>query len=68
MGKQKCIECPYFRIVQDPIRAHGGGYWDLGRARCYKLELVVDFMTRGKLKKLECVETENAENESGNKA
>lgn len=57
----KCWDCPHFHIVQEPIRAGNGGYWDLGMARCEKLKLVVDFANHGKLKKLECVEKDKKE-------
>ena len=53
--KQKCWSCPHFKICWEPIKARGGGCWDLGQAKCEKLGLVVDFMNHGKLKKLECV-------------
>ena len=52
----KCLDCPHFHIVQEPIQASGGGYWDLGMARCDKLSLVVDFASHRKLKRLECEE------------
>ena len=52
----KCWDCQYFRIIQEPIKADGGGYWDLGAAVCDKLNLIVDFMNHRKLKKLECAE------------
>ena len=52
----KCMDCEHFKIQQEPIRACGGGYWDLGLAKCMKHNLVVDFQNHGKLKKLECVE------------
>lgn len=52
----KCMECPHFKINYEPIRADGGGYWDLGCATCEKHNLTVDFANHGKLKRLECVE------------
>lgn len=52
----KCCDCEHFKILQEPIRAGGGGYWDFGRAKCMKHNLVVDFPNHGKLRKLECVE------------
>ena len=51
-----CYECPYFKILQEPIRAGGGGYWDLGRAKCQKLNLVTEFTNHAKLKKMVCVD------------
>lgn len=59
----KCMDCPHFRIQQEPIRAIGGGYWDLGLAKCLKHDLIVDFSNHGKLKKLECVRPEDESNE-----
>ena len=52
----KCCDCPHFHIVAEPIRASGGGYWDLGMAECKKLDLCTNFLNHGKLKKLVCVE------------
>lgn len=52
----KCKKCPYFHIVQQPIRTGGGIPWDFGLAMCTKHDLVVDFADNRKLNKLECVE------------
>ena len=52
----KCYECPHFRIEYKPIRASDGGYWDFGRAKCMKHNLIVDFPDHRKLKNLKCVE------------
>ena len=52
----KCYDCPHFRIEYKPIRAGHGGYWDFGRAKCMKHNLIVDFPDHRKLKKLKCVE------------
>ena len=54
----KCIECPHFIIIYEPIKADNG-YWDLGRAICRKHDLVTDFSHHGKLKRLECVEVDD---------
>lgn len=51
----KCVECPYFKIAYEPIKADRG-YWDLGRAECKKHDLITDFASRNKLNRLECVD------------
>lgn len=51
----KCLDCPHFKIQYEPIRANGGGYWDLGKAECNKYDLIVEFLDHRKLKKLQCV-------------
>lgn len=54
-----CKDCFHFHIRQHPIKAgkeSKAGYWDLGLAECGKHNLVVDFLDRGKLNRLECVE------------
>lgn len=51
----KCVDCSYFLIAYEPIKADGG-YWDFGRAECKKYDLVTDFYSRSKLNKLECVD------------
>ena len=51
----KCLDCPHFKIQYEPIRANGGGCWNLGRAKCNKYDLIVDFPDHRKLKKLQCV-------------
>ena len=53
--EKKCMDCPHFRIVCEPIRAHPG-YWEFGEAECQKHKLFVEFHNRGKLKKLRCIE------------
>ena len=53
--EMKCWDCPHFKIQYEPIRANGGGCWDLGRAKCNKYDLIVDFPDHRKLKKLQCV-------------
>lgn len=52
----KCMDCPHFKVVSEPIKAGKGMYWDLGLAKCEKLDLVSNFMNHGQLKKLECAE------------
>ena len=51
----KCVDCPDFRIICEPVKADKG-YWDLGRAECKKHDLVTDFANRRKLNRLECVD------------
>lgn len=51
----KCKDCPHFRILYDPI-GKGMEIWDLGRAKCEKNDLYVDFSSKRKLNRLECVE------------
>ena len=51
---KKCIDCPHFKITQEPIKG-----WDWGRAVCKKYDLVTDFVTRRNLKALVCVEEDN---------
>lgn len=51
----KCTECPHFKILYDPI-GEGMEIWGLGRAKCEKNDLYVDFSSKRKLNKLECVE------------
>lgn len=53
----KCVDCPYFKIAYEPIKADKS-YWDLGRAVCEKHDCVTDFVNHGKLKRLKCVEEE----------
>lgn len=52
----KCVECPYFKIAYEPIKADEG-YWDFGRAECKKHDLVTDFYSHSKLHKLECMDS-----------
>lgn len=46
-----CKDCPHFKIDYEPIRG-----FEFGRASCSKHNLVVDFMSRRKLKRLTCIE------------
>ena len=48
-----CDKCEHFRILYEPIRTKGD-LWDLGRARCEKHNLIVDFANHGKFKRLKC--------------
>lgn len=58
----KCVDCEHFHITYLPIKADGGGYWDLGRAMYEKHPgMYVDFGTKSWLKKLVCVEEQNNE-------
>ena len=54
----KCVDCPDFRVRQQPLRTVGE-IWDFGLAECQKHNLVVDFASRKKLNRLECVEGDN---------
>ncbi len=54
--KKKCFDCPSFKILYEPIGKIRTGIWDFGKAKCVKHDLVVDFASHRKLKKLECVE------------
>jgi len=60
----KYIECQHFKVIDKPYRS-GGVMWDLGHARCEKLNLVVDFASNRYLKTLECVESEVKQNDPG---
>ena len=46
-----CIECEYFKILYPPM-----GHYDSGMAKCEKHDLIVDYISKQKLKKLTCVE------------
>lgn len=48
---KKCMECPYFHIAYPPVKGV-----DFGKAECRKHDLVTEWVTRHKLKKLVCVE------------
>ena len=57
----RCVDCEHFKIMCDPIRGNikgVPGFWDFGHAKCMKHNLVVDFASRKKLNKLQCVEEE----------
>lgn len=54
-----CKDCKYFKILYQPIKAFGLGYYDSGLAVCKKHNLEVDFLSKGKLNKLNCVEDES---------
>ena len=56
--KKMCWNCKHFKIQYEPIKSKGA-CWDLGRAKCMKYDLVVDFLNHGKLKRLECAECKN---------
>ena len=54
----KCKDCPHFKILYDPI-GKAMEIWDFGKAKCEKHDLYVDFASKRKLNKLECVEGED---------
>ena len=54
-----CWDCQYFKISYEPIKDKTG-IWDFGRAACSKHNLVVDFPSHRKLKKLVCIEDQVA--------
>ena len=51
----KCKDCPHFRILYDPI-GKGMEIWDFGKAKCEKYDAYVDFASKRKLNKMECIE------------
>ena len=55
----KCRDCEHFKVLYEPMRT-GMGYTELGQAHCDKHDMVVDFMSYGKLNKLECVEEQKS--------
>lgn len=58
-----CDKCKYFHILYEPLRS-GGTLWDLGRAKCEKNDLIVDFANHGRFKRLStCENFEVAESE-----
>ena len=60
----KCIECEHFHIASKPIKAHGGGYWDLGHAICDKHPgMIAEYGTKGWLNKLRCIDEQENTNE-----
>ena len=59
----KCIECPHFKILYEPIK-NGGDVWDLGKAKCNKYDLVTYFVSHRIFNKMMCaVESEQEESE-----
>ena len=50
-----CYDCPDFKIQYEPLKS-GRDVWDYGRAKCLKHDLIIDFASYRKLKKLECIE------------
>ena len=54
MVNKVCKDCPYFKIIINPVRADGE-LFELGQARCEKYNMLVDFADHRKLNKLECV-------------
>lgn len=57
MVNKVCKDCPYFKIITNPVRIDGE-LWELGQASCEKYDLIVDFADNRKLNKLECVKRE----------
>ena len=55
-----CKDCEYFCIDYEPQRI-GGECLDWGRASCKKYNLVTDFRTHSKFKKLSCIEEKEDE-------
>ena len=51
----KCWECEHFKINYEPLRS-GPDIYDLGRASCKKYDLIVDFASHRKLKRLVCAD------------
>ncbi len=64
MSKNKCYDCEHFKVLCEPVKVVGLGYKEAGTAICKKHDLVVDFITYGKLKKLTCVEDANNEKDT----
>ena len=53
-----CIECEHFKILYPPM-----GHYDSGMAKCEKHDLIVEYISKQKLKKLICVEEEEGSDE-----
>lgn len=49
--KGKCIDCKHFKILYPPM-----GKYDNGQAKCEKHNLIVDYFSKQKLKRLTCIE------------
>ena len=54
MMENKCRDCPYFKVLYEPIKS-GKDVWDLGKAKCTKYDLVTDFISHRKFGKLNCI-------------
>ena len=52
-----CRDCNYFKIIQEPLRVFDGIY-DAGVAECKLYNKQVDFLNKGKLKRLTCIKEE----------
>ena len=48
---KRCEECEYFKVLFPPM-----GHYDAGQAVCKKHDLIVDYLSKNKLRKLTCVE------------
>lgn len=51
----KCVECEYFKVMQEPVRCDGNVY-DAGLCKCEKHNLVCDFVSTQQKNNLVCVE------------
>lgn len=47
-----CDECSYFQIIYEPLRS-GGVFWDMGCAICKKHDMICDFASHRKFRKLD---------------
>ena len=54
-----CKGCEHFEIRMEPIKAHDGGYWDLGLAVCKKHDAYIRFGTMRQINKLTCLEEDH---------
>lgn len=57
----KCWECEHFKILYKPLGKISTGLWDMGKAKCMKHDLYVEFADHRKLMKLNCIEKEKPE-------
>lgn len=59
----RCVDCEHFHIRSNPIKAHNGGYWDLGRVECDKHPgWIAEYGTKGWLNKLNCIDEQENDN------
>lgn len=59
----RCIECPHFQIEYDPWKGI-----DFGKATCKKHDLVIDYISKRQLRRLECVEMKGIKDEIRNQS
>lgn len=52
---KKCKDCEYFHIMYEPYKC-SGILWDWGKVKCIKHNRVVDYASKQKIDRLECVE------------